>query len=377
MLRSYKHYNYCPCALAKIHMDAAVAYWDYLTRPLGRAGHIDYLDGVRGLASLCVMLCHVSEYMGVDHPMAYGFLFDGRLAVWVFFAISGFSLALIRDERAVTRTALARWPRLALPCVFHGVVSTALDPRFAAVNIAGATLLAFFPPSGTIANPPHRDLMRLYNASIDRNAYLWTMQYEITGSAVVFFYTFTSKHARLPPWAAVGAACLLYMYSPVFSYFLLGAAASRSWVECDKPAAAWLATVLLLGMEYIPRFNSWASSIFTIIQLSAMFTVLATSPRARAILSCRISTFLGRISFSLYLCHAYILRFALANAPAAAVAPITIGASLVWATCTTWVDRWAIGVTKRGADYFMVDLPGDEMVSAPLNALVDEYKIVA
>ena len=353
-------------------MSALIAYWDYLTRPSGRAGHIDYLDGVRGFASLCVMLCHVSEYMGVKHPMAFGFLFDGRLAVWVFFAMSGFSLALIRDERAITRTALARWPRLMLPCVFHGIISTALDPHFAVVNIAGAVLLAFFPPSGTIANPPHRDLMRLYDASIDRNAYLWTMQYEITGSVVVFFYTFTSKHATLPPWAAVGAAGLLYMYSPVFSYFLIGAAASRSWVECDKPAAAWLATALLLGIEYIPRFNSWFSSILNLIQLSAVFTILATSASARAVLSCRASIFLGRISFSLYLCHAYILRSALANAPAAAVAPITIGASIAWATCTTWVDRWAIGITKRGADFFMIDLEGDKLMSTPPVILVDE-----
>ena len=336
-------------------MHVVTEYLQYLTEPTGRVGHIAYLDGVRGWASLIVMLFHLIPHMGVKHPTAYGVLLDGRLSVWVFFAISGFSIALIRDERAITRTALARWPRLALPCLFHGVIATLSEPRFAVVNIAGSALLAFFPPSGTFANVPHKDLMRLYQASMDHNGQLWTMQYEITGSALVFLYSLTSRHAKLPWWAAVGAAALMYMMNHVFSYFLVGAAASRLWVECNQPAATAAAVVILVGVAYVPRFNSWIYSVVTLVQLSSTFVILATSPHARAALSCRLSTFLGRISFSLYLCHTYIIRFTIANAPAAAVAPISIAAALLWATATAWIDRWAIGITKRWAGCFMVD----------------------
>jgi len=73
---------------------------------LERMGRLTFLDSLRGLAALGVVLAHFIGYAsahfglpGLFEPLAYG-----RYGVTLFFLISGFSLALTmpRHERTVT-----------------------------------------------------------------------------------------------------------------------------------------------------------------------------------------------------------------------------------------------------------------------------------
>lgn len=83
-----------------------------------------FLDGLRGWASVAVMFYHLFiEVFPYSRPvarfLAHLLPFNGTVAVYSFFVISGFSLSIsyIRkpDNLALARMGVSRYPRLAIP----------------------------------------------------------------------------------------------------------------------------------------------------------------------------------------------------------------------------------------------------------------------
>jgi peptidoglycan/LPS O-acetylase OafA/YrhL len=64
--------------------------------PAPAVPHLQFLDGLRGLAALYVVIHHSSQasYVGLVFPKQLFFLGWGRAAVTTFIAISGYCLAL-------------------------------------------------------------------------------------------------------------------------------------------------------------------------------------------------------------------------------------------------------------------------------------------
>ncbi|HSV66374.1 MAG TPA: acyltransferase [Mycobacteriales bacterium] len=106
---------------------------------------LDYLDGVRAVAALYVVLHHIwittyPDYPRNTGPMAVGWLLYGHVAVAVFIVVSGFSLSIAPARRGWhltggVRTFLRRrawrilptyWAALALSCVVFALVTPSL-----------------------------------------------------------------------------------------------------------------------------------------------------------------------------------------------------------------------------------------------------------
>jgi peptidoglycan/LPS O-acetylase OafA/YrhL len=85
--------------------------------------HYDVLDGLRGVASLLVVLFHILETFSNNDPTKQ-IINHGYLAVDFFFLLSGFVIAYAYDER---RTACSRF-------ITHYIVATESNTTNADLN---------------------------------------------------------------------------------------------------------------------------------------------------------------------------------------------------------------------------------------------------
>jgi peptidoglycan/LPS O-acetylase OafA/YrhL len=188
------------------------------------------LEGLRGLAALCVVVGHIqatffaadfARYLGAvaTLPMPFGTLieclskacFNGRFAVWVFWTLSGFALSyrffVLRGGATGSQSrfylldaAVRRYPRLLLPVLAATLFGFALLKCGLMANQAVVHSLA-------MAGHPNSWLAGLYNAPAGwfdavRSAFwstffsshvlpyydppLWTMKRELLGSFFIF-----------------------------------------------------------------------------------------------------------------------------------------------------------------------------------------------
>jgi hypothetical protein len=119
-------------------------------KPRPSSGRFDLLDGVRGWAALSVVLFHIFwEIFGALVPAfrnpATGFLFDGQLAVCVFFVLSGEALSASffagKGDASTIRLAIKRYPRLATPILAASLVIFALDRLGLVFNQEAASIV--------------------------------------------------------------------------------------------------------------------------------------------------------------------------------------------------------------------------------------------
>lgn len=180
-------------------------------------------------------------------------------------------------------------------------------------------------------------------------------------------------HVNARAWWYAPAYCLAYLCNPSYSYFVFGAALHDLFARhAPTSANGFIAATCLAaaaGACFIPLSGHWTSDILQTFSVAGCFAALAWSPRFQCLLSSKLSTFLGRISFSLYLCHVYVLRATLRlTVPGASegaevwgfenfssplskwspcTAAIAMAAAFAWATVMTVVDWWAIRVSRR------------------------------
>ena len=119
-------------------------------------GRFRYLDGVRGLASLQVLVSHCLLAFLPGAERTVGFLADGDFAVLLFFVMSGFVLTISfeRQRAVLPLIVISRIFRLALPvaaaCLFGLLLLLAMpDAHVRAGELSGSGFLA----GKTIASP--------------------------------------------------------------------------------------------------------------------------------------------------------------------------------------------------------------------------------
>ncbi|MFT8718274.1 acyltransferase family protein [Acetobacter sp.] len=177
------------------------------------------LDGLRGLACLSVVCFHFfnntfGNIIPFFNNIIFRFLFDGPLAISVFFIISGdvLSTAFITTEKReyITRAVIKRYPRLVIPILFSALLTYGMEHSGLLFNQEAGEILHRTDWLGSwVTSPPSlTDVLRYSFYDVFKsgkieslNPFLWTMHYEIMGSVLIFillyFYSFSQPYAGL------------------------------------------------------------------------------------------------------------------------------------------------------------------------------------
>jgi peptidoglycan/LPS O-acetylase OafA/YrhL len=377
-----------------------------------KRGHLDALDGLRGIASVVVVVFHsVTVFWspvldhGLENPASV--LWNGPFAVHIFFVLSGFVLSLgflrSQDLSQLASAAGRRYFRLTIPSLASVLITYSLIVLgFAHVEDCARVLEHNEYFSGHWRFQPSI-LMALkeglwtacFSVNVPKyNGALWTMQYEFKGALLLFAaLALTARYKnRWLVFVILAAVCLSYNGSP-FAEILCGSLLCMLWCKrgailTNKAIAlALLTAALFFAWRFPIRMllgsaggvaNAWIDSMIAAI---GVVSAVAFSPLLQRVLSMRAIVWLGKISFPLYLIHwpiiltagtgAYVhLRTAgwghewAAVAACCLIAAVSLAAAAVGAAT---VERWSIRIGNVVYRRLFVadNAPNPTVVAAP------------
>jgi exopolysaccharide production protein ExoZ len=300
---------------------------------MGKAGRLDWVQALRGIAALAVVICHARNYL-LTQP--YGIALEialrpGAMGVDLFFLVSGFIMVYTTEgsSGSVLYTAdflakrLARvWPVYAVMVVLFMGYGYAWHMGALPWGHIGRSL-AFLPIDAR--KPPYFDLP--YGLG-------WTLNFEVYFYVVLglsmlagrfrwpAFYGWMGLMLLVLPFAASGNVSMQANHdynigidwvdqavNPVIWDFVAGTAIgllSRSSLKISSRRLAW--SLLVITVVISVWFSETGRTTFHGLwnwggPLAAMFTVMALTFKDRQPVVPRALVWLGGVSFSLYLVH--------------------------------------------------------------------------
>ena len=316
--------------------------------------HLTFIDGMRGIAAFYVVVHHAfeSSHMASQPPRFWFYLFShGHAMVTVFIAISGFCLML-----PVARNGLTL--RGGSGVFFKKRAHRILPPYYVALGLAILVELISHPSSTRMAYLREQStilgiwshLFMVHNwfqeAAFGFDGPLWSVAMEC--QIYLLFPLMVMAWRRFGPVPTLTTLCILahagyHMVGHLvainyFFIFALGMAgaelASRGKAHKWLQWACWIS---LIGYFFIFRdkdnisdffIGSFATALMAVLSLGAMLPV-------RKALSVRVLTWLGSISYSLYLTHSVIQHIYLRTHMAAGRANDPLKQFLVLVFCVT------------------------------------------
>ena len=333
------------------------------------------LDSLRGLAALSVVFYHALALNSaeltaaiqlqpvngvVPQILAYTPLhlfWMGSESVWLFFVLSGFVLARSAMRGSFTWSSYypSRILRLYLP-VFAAIVlawMTYLYPHVLTPDM-DQLLPVGYPPTNLL-----QDLTLVGGTSTSLGV-LWSLQWEVIFSLALPLYLFVGRRWPIVSLVVGTVLCLLgWRYNvPAPSFlpmFLIGVVVAVYWERisgfvgrAQNRRLRWniIASVALVvgctGMlaYYLlaPHLGEWgrvATVPVTLASIALIIVLVQTWAPLTAVLSLKPLTFLGRVSYSLYLVHlplVVLFIFMFKPGPVSAVAGIVtaLGVAVVF-----------------------------------------------
>lgn len=300
------------------------------------AGRVTYIDGIRGWAAFSVLLYHaIWESLGHRFPEIrvpfFAPLFNGPLAVYVFFVLSGDALSTqflqTGDYRALQKGVLYRYFRLTVPILLSCLISYLLmKAGMTHHKEAGRILdrmdwlgifIDFEPDLVGVLKYSTYDVYANHTLANSYNPFLWTMGVELAGSLLVFSYLSVLNQLKRPLLVTLVIFLFLWAnksyYAPFFFGVMLSMARREGYLEGGR--AWWRLTVswvVILHYVWVHVSSGQVtdSTIRGVRESALLALALYINPPILRFMQSRLSRFLGDISFPLYLVHfAVIVSF--------------------------------------------------------------------
>lgn len=319
-----------------------------------------YLDGVRGLAALIVVLHHFGltfipainfldpskiHFMngGIELFIAktpFNLFFNGGFAVSIFFVLSGMVLSYkfhrTGDRTILTHYALKRYFRLFLPVAIIIIACFILEKSglFYSHFIGDMTKSKDWLHSLFSGIKDPLDMLRnltfdvFLNNDNRYNPVLWTMTIEFLGSLLLFaFLAIIGTHRHTVLLHVLLASVLLLTTQKYYAAFVLGSLLCYwlvNGVQLPKNKTGMFCkmSLIVLGIYFstfpqgmftsitIWKYLEWVPNghdFFHVLGAFFIMIVLANSAAAIRFFTQRPFIYLGKISFSLYLVHFPVL----------------------------------------------------------------------
>lgn len=316
-------------------------------------GKIAYLDGLRGIAAVNVMIMHFFVILapamvyGGDLPLhlgsfehlfpttPLGLIGAGNFSVCIFFVLSGYVLTQkyfrTKDRNIIISGTVRRYIRLFVPVFAAVMLSFVLaftglySYYFEAINIsAGSNYRDYWTFTPDIIDAVKQAAWGSFFTSDDTyyNPVLWTMKVEFLGSMLVFAMAlfFGQLRNRLTFYLA---AIVLFLHS-YYLAFVIGmvlADTFNSQTRILKTGNKTVLSVLLITGLFLGSYpinpvtgdslywflnNGFFRTpkiSYHIIGASLVMYVLLNSQLLQKFFSLPVPVFLGKISYSMYLVH--------------------------------------------------------------------------
>jgi peptidoglycan/LPS O-acetylase OafA/YrhL len=296
---------------------------------------IEYLDSLRGLAALIVLLSHAlgafawpASYFNFINLPLVNIVFDGKAAVAMFFVLSGFVLSrpYVHSNHGQRRQIflptfyIKRGIRIWLPW-FSAFLASAIAQHFVCRNVVTEPKVSdwlnqFWQSPLNWMLVWHQCLFILHDSHIQLLNQDWSLGVELKGSALIPIFIFLISGWRL---AALGTLALaLFFALPIGSYyiaFILGALMARysDWLfaKCARLAipsgflfisGLCLSQARHIGSDLLERRehdNLWW--LITSVGCSLVLLGVLENTRLQRCLNHRLLVFFGQISYSVYL----------------------------------------------------------------------------
>lgn len=328
---------------------------------------VGYLDGVRGWASLAVLLGHItvcflalstpflkfdkarllSSLTGFNLPDLAFMIFmramsDGHLAVFIFFVLSGYALStghLNTGGKKLMQASAARYFRLMIPIFFTTLFAWDLLASGLMFNQQVATspetsadwLGTFYRFDASLIAALRfalYDVFFRYDGASTYNPTLWTMAVELGGSFMIYAYLGIFRTTEKVYWRFVLIATgILFVFRPMLACFMMGYIIAELSLTSSRDSLCGRLRIKRPEMFFMAVFAGSAalsacikiliqSATFKVaflqasipafdylgcILASAMVFSVSCSTTLKSFFTNRLSAFLGRISFPLYL----------------------------------------------------------------------------
>lgn len=301
-----------------------------------------YLDAVRGLAAIFVVISHViaSHWHWMDEAKVALMVFNGNDAVCIFFVLSGLVLShkLFRDGTPITagyykRFAVARmfrlYPAFLLMILIYYVYLHHADGFWKLWR-------------DTLLHNPHFfwEEAMLVRGHHDHFFPAWTLGIEVAMSLLVPFLVIIARQSsRLLGFFLVASMFAGWFYvSQFIVHFGLGILLAKHFDQIQRPAhpEKWwfkyrlpllLASMLCyMVVHYYMTYDlpkALNALLFSILQINdytlagfiaaAMIAYVISSPSLRNFFSLPFFNFLGKISYGVYLSHWLFTTYTMAN----------------------------------------------------------------
>lgn len=370
--------------------------------------HVGYLDGLRGMACLSVVLSHMSIFIVPAFSKDGLFSWDvykqillywvnGDFAVCIFFILSGYVLIMNYmkhpHEQYLAKAAMKRYFRLT-PLAFTSVIASYVFLKYGWYSIADVQTVVGLDAWHSTPDKVHSDaairqgLIGIYLDDWSLNSPLWTLKIEFWGSLLIFsFCALFFNTERFFLVAGISIAVMIVSFGGnvyYFSLFLLGAMLLKapqnnklSWLFIpgiflgSQPESGVIATAITnFCVQNQINIKTQVSIVLLCIGAILLMVSVLNNDLLKKMLSARPVAWLGRISFAMYVFHHLVIM--LVGSFFYLLTRDHLGH--IWAALIAVTVTFAVTIIVSMLAYRFIDRPSQKLANKIANWLIRPVK---